>query len=227
MNSRIKQIQDTINDIANSAHMNVAELSGAVIQFVESPGLVPGTLQDRIGSFIRMGRQILAGLSTGGEMTVSRINGVLTAELFLNAITCGMALSIIEELPQTRPEALSVLAQYRQFSRETQAALDALSKASAGNGFEKQYFPRKESAEAVATLDAAVTRYLLSVLFDLRVERVIILDRPRAPFEIAVTEYSAVSGNADERFEYFLRTNNLHGNDILLLEAGRSVKIYA
>ncbi|MDR1287991.1 MAG: hypothetical protein LBK08_10315 [Treponema sp.] len=227
VNSRINQIQNTINDIANSVQMNVAELSGAVIQLVESPGLIIGNIQSRIQSFTRMGRQIMGGLSAAGEMTAARINSVLTGELFLNAVTAGMALSIIEELPQTRPEALSVLSQYRQFSRETRDALDALAKASAGNRFDKQYFPRRESAEAIATLDAAVTRYLISILFDLRVERTIVLDRPRAPLEIAITEYGASSGNADERYEYFLRTNNLHGNDILLLEAGREVKIYA
>jgi hypothetical protein len=169
----------------------------------------------------------MGDLSAAGEMTAARINSVLTGELFLSAITTGMALSIIEELPQTRPEALSVLSQYRQFSRETQAALDALSKASAGNSFDKQYFPRKESAEPIAALDAAVTRYLLSVLFDLRVERTIVLDRPRAPLELCISEMSANAGNIDRLYPAFLKQNGLHGNDILLLEAGREVKVYA
>jgi hypothetical protein len=227
VNSRINQIQNTVNDIANSAQMNVAELSGAVIQLVESPGLIIGNIQSRIQSFARMGTQIIGGLSAAGEMTAARVSAALTGELFLNAVTCGMALSIIGELPQTRPEALSVLAQYRLFSRETQAALDALAGASSGNAFDKQYFPRREAGEAIATLDGAVIRYLLSILFDLQVERIIVLDRPRAPVEIAITEYQAAAGNADERYTYFLRTNALHGNDILLLPAGREVKIYA
>jgi hypothetical protein len=68
---------------------------------------------------------------------------------------------------------------------------------------------------------------LLSVLFDLEIERIIVLDRPRSPLEVCITELSANAGNIDALYPAFLKQNNLHGNDILLLEAGREVKIYA
>jgi hypothetical protein len=41
-----------------------------------------------------------------------------------------------------------------------------------------------------------------------------------------VTEYGSL-GDADANYDLFVRSNNLSGNDILLIPAGREVVIYA
>jgi hypothetical protein len=153
-------------------------------------------------------------------------NQALTGQLFLNAITAGMGKAIISDMPENKREALAVLAEYRKFAAEAQAALDEAAELTAGSGIEQQFVARASSGEAIATLNAAVSRYLMRSLYDLKIERRLVLDRPRAPLEIAITEYKATGEQADYYYEMFCRTNNLHGRDLLLLQIGREVVIY-
>jgi hypothetical protein len=129
-------------------------------------------------------------------------------------------------MPETRREALAVPAEYRCFTGEAQAALDKVAVLTANSRIENQFVARAESGEAVARLNAAVTRYLMGAMYGLKIERRMVLDRPRAPLEIAITEYKASGEQADYYYELFCRTNNLHGRELLLLAAGREVVLY-
>jgi prophage DNA circulation protein len=268
-NDRVNAIERQINEIANSAQMSVAELSGAVIQLIQAPGLIAGNVKARIDAFQKLGAQIIADLSGSSSASASsaslltrpgmaQINVARISELFLNALAGAQALALISGDAagssaaasgsaastsgssqsgggsggasgsiQTRIQVLSILAKYQATARASQAALENVAKSTAGGPFDEQYFPRKHAAEIVASLNASVTRYLMDSLYDLRVERTVTLEKPEAPLAIAIREYNSSAGNADADYAYFLATNDLHGNEILILSAGREVKIYA
>jgi hypothetical protein len=120
--------------------------------------------------------------------------------------------------------ALSLCNDFNAASRD---ALEALAQASSGNPIENQYFPRASSAEAVLTLNAAISRYMLGVAFELKMEKSIILDRPTSPLILAIREYRASAVGADAAFDLLCRSNNLSGKELLLLPANREVVIYA
>jgi hypothetical protein len=216
----------TINDLITSAILDEASLSGALIQLMESPGLFLGNLAARVQQFTRLGRQIIADLPAAASFSSSQIAAAMTGELWLNAITTGIGTAIASGSPETREEVMAVLSLYESFTLSTQAALDTLGAATAGNPIETQYFPRAASAEAVLALSAAVNRYLLTAMLDLKSERRITLDRPRVPAEIVINEMGANSGSFDTLFADFCRWNSLHARRILLLNAGEEVILY-
>jgi prophage DNA circulation protein len=227
VNERVNGITNTINDLANAATLEVAAISGAVIQLLQSPGLFLGNCAARIRQFAVLGKQIITDLPAAATFSVNQIAAAMTGELWLTAIAAGMGTAILEQPPATRAEALSALRQYQSFIREARATLDALAKASAGNMITEQYIPGPASTEALLRLRAAVTRYLISSVYDLSAERRIALDRPRSPLEIVVTEMGANAGNVDELFAKFCSWNNLGDRKILLLDALEEVIIYA
>jgi hypothetical protein len=226
-NARITAIMGTINDLTMQAYLDVASLSGAVIQLCESPGLFAGSVAARVSMFVRLGRRIITDLPSALSFSHEQVSAALTGELWLNAISCGLGTTITASLPETRTEALSILSQYRAFAAESLDALDALAKTSASWSIETQYFPRFGSAEAILTLNAAVSRYITGVAFDLKTEKRIVLVRPENPMMIAIREYGANSSNADYYFGLLCRSNNLHGKELLLLDSGREVVVYA
>jgi hypothetical protein len=226
-NARIAAIIGTINDLTMQSYLDVAALSGAVIQLAESPGLVAGSVASRISMFVRLGRRIITDLPAAVDFSRDKIAAALTGELWINAVLCGMGTTITESLPETRAESLSILSQYRAFAAESRDALDALAKATAGNPIEDQYFPRASAAEAVLSLNAAINRYVLDVAFDLKTEKRITLERPTSPMLLAIKEYGATAASADAAFDLLCRSNNLHGRELLLLPANREIVIYA
>jgi hypothetical protein len=226
-NDRITAIMETINDLAMRDYLDTASLSGSVIQLLESPGLFLGNTASRLSMFFKLNRSIITGLLDAGSFSYGQIAAAITGELWLNAIAIGMGIAITQDLPETRPEALSILAKYRDSAAASRDALGVLAKATAGNAIEEQYFPRATSAEAVLTLNAAVARYIMGVAFDLKTEKRIVLERPTNPMLLAIREYGAGAANADAAFDLLCRTNNLHGRELLLLDRMREIVIYA
>jgi hypothetical protein len=216
----------TINDLTMQPYLDVAALSGAVIQLVESPGLVLGSAASRISMFARLGSRIITDLPAAIDFSRDKITAALTGELWINAVLCGMGTTVTQSLPETRAESLSILSQYRSFATESRDALDALAKASATNPIEGQYFPRATSAEAVLSLNAAVSRYILRVAFDLKTEKRITLARPTNPMLLAIKEYNCSAAEADYYFDLLCRSNNLHGRELLLLDRQREIVVY-
>jgi hypothetical protein len=225
--ARVTAIMGTINDLTLQPYLDIAAISGAVIQLAESPGLFLGSMASRVSMFVGLGKKIITDLPAAMSFSLDQIASALTGELWLNAVLCGMGTTIVSSLPETRAEALSALRRYRDFSMAATAALDVLAKAAAGNPIEEQYFPRAASAEAVLTLNSAVSRYLMGIAFDLKTEKRIMLSRPENPMMLAIREYGASAAGADAAFDLLCRSNNLHGRELLLLDRGREVVIYA
>jgi len=241
-NQIINDIQSVINEVSTEVYLDIASISGSVISLIEAPALISGSVSSKIAMFANLGKQIMSDLSGGSSSntansenaenlantadTANAVNSALTSQLFLNAITVAMAQAVISDTPETRREALSALNQYRRFTSEAQAALDKAAEMTAGAKIESQFVARAASGEAIADLNAAVAKYLMGAMFNLKIERRVVLDRQRSPLEIAVTEYKATGESADYYYEFFCRTNNLHGRELLLLNAGREVVIY-
>jgi hypothetical protein len=177
--------------------------------------------------FVKLGNRIITDLPAAITFSVDQIAAALTGELWLNSALIGMGNTITDGLPETRAESISCLRQFRDFSAKVTAALDALAKASAANAIENQYFPRASAAEAILTLNAEVSRYLLTVAFDLKTEKRITLERPTSTMLLAVKEYKTSAAGADAAYDLLCRSNNLHGKELLLLDRGREVVIYA
>jgi len=237
VDAAINAAQRTINNLVNETYLDIAAISGGIISLIETPALMYSSLSSKIAMFQNLGNRIKDDFSAaldlyGGSGEISETKAVelgntaLTAQFFLDTVTAAMATAIISEPAETRREALSVLNEYRQFTAEAQAALDRAAKMTANNRIENQYVARAQSGEAIATLNAAVGRYVLGSLFSLKIERRLTLDRPRAPLELAITEYKATGESADYYYDFLCRTNHLHGRELLLLPTGREVVIY-
>jgi hypothetical protein len=219
-------IENTINGFITAARLEVASIAGAVIFLCQAPGLILGNLAARVSDFVKLGRRILRDLPEAIGFSLDKINAALTGELWLTAIHTGMGQAMLEKPPETRAEALSVLKQYRQFSRESRAALDKLAATTAGNIITEQYAPGSASTEALLRLRAAVARYLLTAAYSLNAERRIVLDRDTSPAKIVTGQMGAASGDYDEKYAALCRWNSLHGRELLLLNAGKELVLY-
>ena len=225
--ANIAAIEREIHNLANEPTLDLFAIASRVISLIQTPDRLVGSINAKIAAYANFGRRIINALPREGTSFSNAITASLIGQLFLNIITAGMGKTITSELMETRREALSALNAYLCFTTETQAALDFAVAATANNRIEQQFVARAHSGEMIATLNAAVVRYLLGAMFDLKIERRITLDRPRSPKEIALTEYRASKENADYYVDLFCKTNHLHGKDLLLLPASREVVIYA
>jgi hypothetical protein len=90
---------------------------------------------------------------------------------------------------------------------------------------ERQYYSNTATYTSLINTYTLCLQYLIQQTYNLRVEKVIKLQKNRSPLEITVTEYGSLGQN-DENYDLFLSSNELTSNEILLLNAGREVVVY-
>ena len=65
----------------------------------------------------------------------------------------------------------------------------------------------------------------LSYVFDLKIETRFVLGKYETPMNLTVQEYGTL-GAGDENLDLFISTNNLHGDNVILLPPGFEVVVY-
>lgn len=91
---------------------------------------------------------------------------------------------------------------------------------------DKQYIANSLNYTSLQNTFSLTMQYLLSQFFNLKTEKRFTLKNPRSPLEITVTEYGDLGEN-ESNYQLFLDSNQLTGNEVLILPAGKEVVIYA
>jgi len=146
-------------------------------------------------------------------------------EMLLMSVVAASANSIITGDISTRTQAISAMESINEMFTDIVNHLDALQSRFIDNDIDAQYFSQTSNYSDSAELVAMSLRYLSSSISALKIEKIIRVEEPTAPIQIALTEYGG-PGKNDENIDYFIATNNLKGNEILLLQPGREVKVY-
>jgi hypothetical protein len=201
-------------------------LAGGLINIITAPGLILGSINQRVRAMVALGKALLAQLPGGDAIDVNDRNTAIVVEAIVDIIISTVAADIRGETPETRAQALALMAAYNDFADEAAAVLDDVASRSSGN-LEDRYYPSRTSAQALAALRSRINRYLLGLIGDLKTEQWYTLDRPRAPIMLAIEHYKATPANVDDFYRLFCRTNHLHGRRLLLLPAGTRYVVYA
>jgi len=212
---------DIIGDLPGSTqtkrkHYNQALINELVINSIVSSYAkiaVTGISAAQLGRTIASGRLTSEQILSGVSPTIKTLPGLST-------------LSVDNLDPvQTRAQAVELAARIADSFSTLVEGLEAVQSNFSGLDIDKQYFSQRQTYTQAARLIALVIRFLLLSSFDLAVERRVTLARPRSPVEITVAEYGTLGEN-DVYLDIFLLSNDLHGDEIYLLPAGREVVIY-
>jgi hypothetical protein len=238
-------ISDGIRDVYNATVLRARNLVGLVQQLIELPVASNDMLEERLSKFTDLSTEVMALMPDGLNPTVratatdeEKRNAIAVIEAALMASLAASA-GVVSTTSIT-PVSLdpNKIGGLRSRSQAVKAALDlaalhnsivtALENAQAAfntKPIDKQYFSALNVYTQATLLVGLCIEHLLKSALDLSIERRFTLDRPRAPIEITVTEYGQLGEN-DAYFDLFIRSNDLHGKDILLLPRGREVLIY-
>jgi prophage DNA circulation protein len=225
--------QATITDLLTQSPLLLEELAAEVQNLSQLPILATNDLQSRLDAYANVTDGVITALFGGLNQPISgtataleKKNNAASVELDLLAALVAFAqIAITSQGIRTRVQAIEAAAALADNFALVQETLETIQEQLEDEAIDQQFFAQSSTFSDAALLTYKAIRYLQRLAFDLKVERRIILKKPRTPIEIAVTEYKGF-GDADSNFELFLETNDLHGNDILLLLAGREVVIY-
>lgn len=192
----------------------LVELALSAVTAARAKIAVTGINAAQTGRAIASGRitasQVLSGLSP----TVTTLPGSGTFTV-TNASPVQTRAQAVESAQRLLDDLAAMLTE-----------LDTMQENFEANSIDAQYFSGRTTHALLYKVTMYAVRFLLLSAFDLAVERRTTLSRPRCPVEIVVSEYGQLGEN-DVYLDLFIQTNELTGDEIYLLPAGREVTIYA
>lgn len=212
-------IRRGINDSMNMSPLDLTVLGGQIQSLMMLPAKITG---DVLGA-IRPIRDFLDKMRALPDEVADQtgLNVMAIRELFMLSGNAAISSLGVNGRYETRAKSVEVaglgLAEFKK-------TVDALDVAQANFDDELiggQYFSQSLTFVLSSEIAALSASHVLSRSFDLSVEKMILLSEARAPIEIAITEYGSV-----DKFDLFVDSNNLKGDDILILPAGREVLVY-
>ena len=225
------ETSETINEIYNSAR---AAFTSAVNNFVPSdPDFSDIAVSE---SEIILSISELPGFQVifmAYDKLLTEVSGInietqdtaRSKEFSLLNIFFGFANSILSAEFETRVSVISAIENLTAGFQQILNALDDIQENFSDGTIDKQFFCQTENYQQVYNIFADCIRYLLSLFFSLQSERRFTLKIDRSPIEITVSEYRSLGDN-DENYNIFIKSNQLSGDEILLIPAGREVVIY-
>jgi len=239
-------IQQGMTDTYQATIFQVESLAGQVQNLIELPVFSGNGLGNRMVPYADLAAAFLAMRPGESDRTVrntasddEKVNAIATLELGLAAVVAsiGRIISTLSIVPRgagpadtgalaTRPQAIQTIIDIQALHDSIIEGIEAAADEYNDRLIDSQYYAFLLSYSDISSLLGLAIEYLLSATEQLAIERRYTLDRPRAPIEIAISEYGSL-GADDANLDMFIRSNDLHGPDIMLLLAGREVVLYA
>jgi hypothetical protein len=213
-----RAIQDTLDTGIGQPLNLVAQIQ----QLTQFPVLASNDVISRLNYYGDLADTVFDTIPTSA--TDKSLNQLATSEASLTAILGAFGQIVTTGQLETRAQAVEAASGLSAYFDRVVEELETAQELYNVKAIDDQYFSQSQSFTDAANMVGNAIRYLLITGFDLKVERRFTLDRARPPIWIAFNEYR--TGDLDLNFDTFLESNQLHGDDILLLEAGREVVIY-
>jgi prophage DNA circulation protein len=223
LNGYINSVQRAVNNALNQAEIAVGTLANQFQQLIQLPLLATNNITNRLDSLKNLADSIF-DLTPINSFAESR-NTASVMDMGITAVLTAAGLSVIDADLETRKDALDAAAVISDLFIENTERLDQLQKLFTDQDARRQYFSQSESFPDTTILILRAIDIIIQQSFNLKIEKKFTLDFPRVPLEIAMTEYGG-PGENDFNIHFFIQSNALSGNEIILLPAGREVTVY-
>ena len=200
-----------------------SDIGQALIDFVTIPSGVNDEFETRATRY----SELITALEGGAPLsnTSEDFNAALFYELSYVASMIAVAQIILTSNFRTRSSVLSAMDEITVLYSDAINQIESVQNNFVGLAIDLQYFSQSKTFTEIQGLFGLVIQFLLTQFFNLNAEKRFTIKTDRSPLEITVTEYGTLGDN-EENYQLFIDSNNLTGDDILLLPAGREVVVY-
>jgi len=223
LNAYINSVIRAVNNALNQAELFLGTIASQIQQLIQLPILATNNITSRLSSLQTLGASIF-DLTPITPFSESR-NVASVMDMATSAVLIASAQSVIDAELETRKDALDAAEVISELFVNSTEQLDQLQKLFEDNRADRQYFSQSESFPDTTQAVLNAVDLAIKTSFNLKIEKRFVLEYPRAPIEIALTEYGG-PGENDANFDFFITSNGLAGNEILLLPAGKEVVVY-
>jgi prophage DNA circulation protein len=204
-------IYDSISAGIDTLVSDPLTLAFQTTQLLQAPALALANIQARLDAYGNLVDQLTGTIREPG-LNSENANSFQTDDLYASTSVTGIIVSIVNNQFETKSDALAaadaLLAISDQLTTWRDANYDSLGQIDTGGAYQ-QY------QEAVSL----AAGFLVQISFSLKQERRIVLDRSTVLHELEARLY----GTVDENMNFLIQSNDLTGDEIRELPAGKEI----
>jgi len=209
-------VNDSINNGIDTYIGRPLDLAFQTAILIQAPARATALIRDRLDSYGNLAESIYSQLPFTPTLDGQANNKFRVAELYGSTFVSGQIVSVINNEFETKTEAIEsaafILEQMDQITEWRDDNFESLGEIDTGESYRKLQ-------EAVAIC----VGFLVEISFSLKQERNILLDRDRSIIELCGELYGSLETHD---IDFFINSNNLSGDEILELKAGREIVYY-
>lgn len=256
INSTFNEVLSGVQDILEAGILDPLALAASIQQLTQLPMLAIRDIKSRLNSYKNLFDEIFGiqpdraddpnvNVSAVKELVYSGMIGGLSIIATTGIgqkeqaqkkgqTNTGVVLDVITQIPvttnegviQTQAQVIEAIEEITQQSRDMIDDLDTAQDLFQDSDIDDQYFSQTETFAAAMNLTALGQRFLLINFYDLKIEKVFFLKRPKTPIQVTIEEYGD-TGENDSNLDLFLSSNQIKENENILMPRGKEVVIYA
>jgi prophage DNA circulation protein len=204
-------IYDSISAGIDTLVSDPLTLAFQTTQLLQAPALALANIQARLDAYGNLVDQLTGTIREPG-LNSENANSFQTDDLYASTSVTGIIVSVVNNQFETKSDALAaadaLLAISEQVTAWRDANYDSLGQIDTGGAYQ-QY-------EQAVSLAAG---FLVQISFSLKQERRIVLDRNTVLHDVE----SRLYGTIDENMDFLIQSNDLTGDEILELPAGKEI----
>jgi len=217
------EIVKSIQSILNATVMKPVELASGIQQLVRTPALASRDFEVRASKYSEFLGGIFELKPKGNSLgNTNEIQTVQVAALAVIPAISDIALST-EFI--SKEEAITTANYVTDSFLDIVNKLDESMDLYRGKNIGLQYFSQSESYQANIQLIALILAYIIDQGYRSNIEKKMVLSKPETPIGLTIQEYGSL-GNNDILLDFFIASNRLKSNEILLLPTGKAISIY-
>lgn len=211
----VDEVDDTFNEAIRSVNEGIdtlvedpLTLAFQTLIILQAPARAASLITDKLNAYVALLSDITGRAVVGANQARSN-------DLSASAAVSALILSATNNTFETRSDALSyadtMLGQFDAYNDWRDGALAAVGEVDDGGSY-----PQLVEAVSLAA------GFLVQISFSLKQERAVVLDRAHSIVDLCFALY----GDVDESLDFFIKSNDLTGSEILELPRGREIVYY-
>lgn len=226
LSPEVDAIASAIENTLSKPLIDTTALAGQLQRYVQIFTLGQNSAVNAVKMFQTFTNSIL-GISPD-QPNASGISEIAVTELVASAALVASGQSGLIGGITSRQETVTIAQTLNDIFNGITDSLDLTQSLYADEFIDKQYFSQSGSYGDSLIMTSLSVGFLLSSLFGLPAERIIILKEDKSIMQIAHDEYGSISDSESDtgNIDLLITSNGFTGDDMWLLDAGREVLIY-
>lgn len=207
----------------NFSDPDTSGISASIANLAMAPTNASEYFSTRFPSYNSMLTDI--GELTPATVTSDDYNTVVSMEYGISIALLSIAQIVATSQFSSRAEVVSAMENITASFNAAVAAVEAAQDNFIGLDIDMQYFSQTKNYTSLINVYTLALQYLTSQFYNLQAEKRFTVKNPSSPLALTVQEYGSLGAN-DEYYDLFIASNQLAGNEIELIPAGREVVVY-